>query len=373
MEARRADQVRGCLFGGALGDALGLYTEMVGRVQAQDMWSQLGGLGFEGWEDREHTRQFERGDWTDDTDLAITIVDSLLATAGKVDLLDLQRRAQNWLSHGFPELGDTSGLGTGSTITTSLTDPAVALGPKAAAVLTWAELGGFDLGTSGAVMRIAPVGLFLSGKSESELVQGAVDVGAITHADPRSVSACVSIVVAIASLLQGSSPETAANRAETAGLAALQTYTSALPALVQSISELLAGTGCAERGERLVTAFQAAYPMIQQRSSEDLFRACFHHSQLSSIPDICTFSRDYAYKILSIAMWALREERCYSEVVLEIVREGGDADTNAAVAGAVYGAKVGLAGLPPPLLAGLVHRDWLARKADLLVDLLTSS
>ena len=366
MEGRRADQVRGCLFGGALGDALGLYTEMVGRDQAQEMWGKLGGLQFEGWEDREHTRQFQRGDWTDDTDLSITIIDSLLASSGQVDLLDLQRRAQDWLQHGFPELGDTSGLGTGSTITTSLTDPAAALGPKAAALLTWAEMGGFDLGTSGAVMRIAPVAVFLHGREGRELVQGAVDVGAITHADPRSVSACVSIVVAISSLLQDSNSETAANKAQEAGLAALQAYTSALPALILSTSELLAGAGFAERGRRLVETFQAAYPAIQQRSSAELFQACFHHSQLSSVPEICTFSRDYAYKILAIAMWALRQERSYEDVVLEIVREGGDADTNAAVAGAVYGAKVGLSGLPERLLSGLVHKDWLAHKADLI-------
>lgn len=372
MEGRRAEQVRGCLFGGALGDALGLYTEMIGKDKAGEMWDRLGGLGFERWEERPHVMQFQRGDWTDDTDLAITIVDSMLAHTGRVDLLDLQRRAQDWLRAGYPELGDTCGIGTGSTITTSLTDPTVALGPKAAALLTWAELGGFDLGTSGAVMRIAPVALFMYRKEKEELVQAAVEIGAITHADPRSVAACASIVVAIAALLQGLSSEEAANRAEEAGLAALQAYTAALPADIQSISELLSRSGFRERGERLLTTFQAAYPAIQQRSDADIFRSCFRHSELSSVPDICTFSRDYAYKILAIAMWTLRQERSYEEVVLEIVREGGDADTNAAVAGAVYGAKVGFAGLPERLLAGLVHRDWLARKADLIVSLLPS-
>jgi ADP-ribosylglycohydrolase len=221
-------------------------------------------------------------------------------------------------------------------------------------------------------MRIAPVALFMYRKEQEELVQAAVEIGAITHADPRSVAACASIVVAIAALLQGLSSEEAANRAEEAGLAALQAYTVALPADIQSISELLSRSGFRERGERLLTTFQAAYPAIQQRSDADIFRSCFRHSALSSVPDICTFSRDYAYKILAIAMWTLRQERSYEEVVLEIVREGGDADTNAAVAGAVYGAKIGLAGLPERLLAGLVHRDWLARKADLIVSLLPS-
>lgn len=372
MATRLRDQVYGCVFGGALGDALGLYTEMIGKEQAGSMWSQLGGLTFEGWTDRPHISQFQRGDWTDDTDLAVTIVESMLENGGQVHLTDMQLRAQKWLREGYPELGDTYGVGTGSTITTSLSDPTVSLGPHTSALLTWCELGHFDLGTSGSVMRISPLALFLY-RDQERLIQAAVDVGALTHADPRCVAACVSVVVAIASLLQGKTPSEAAVLAEEIGAASLQSYTNSLPQTIQNSVEILTKNGYAERANRLLEEFQSEYPSIQNRSDPVTFHACFHHSQLSTVPNICDFSRDYAYKILSIAMWALRQERSYEAVVEEIVREGGDADTNAAVAGAVVGAKVGFGQLPERLVAGLVHRDWLSQKAGSVVQLLSPS
>ena len=39
--------------------------------------------------------------------------------------------------------------------------------------------------------------------------------------------------------------------------------------------------------------------------------------------------------------------------------QGGDADTNGAVAGALLGCKLGSSALPPTWLKGLKHKGWL--------------
>ena len=45
------------------------------------------------------------------------VLDSLINWAGVVDELDFAKRLSAWSEHGFPELGDTSGILISSTIT----------------------------------------------------------------------------------------------------------------------------------------------------------------------------------------------------------------------------------------------------------------
>ena len=45
------------------------------------------------------------------------VLDSLINWAGVVDELDFAKRLSAWNEHGFPELGDTSGILISSTIT----------------------------------------------------------------------------------------------------------------------------------------------------------------------------------------------------------------------------------------------------------------
>ena len=48
-----------------------------------------------------------------------------------------------------------------------------------------------------------------------------------------------------------------------------------------------------------------------------------------------------------------------SSLVLFLILQGGDADTNGAVAGALLGCKLGSSALPPTWLKGLKHKGWL--------------
>ena len=49
----------------------------------------------------------------------------------------------------------------------------------------------------------------------------------------------------------------------------------------------------------------------------------------------------------------------FQQALEDIVYEGGDADTNGAVAGALLGCKLGMVGLPQSWLQGLRHREWM--------------
>lgn len=75
----------------------------------------------------------------------------------------------------------------------------------------------------------------------------------------------------------------------------------------------------------------------------------------------------YTLKALGAGLWALKHAGSYLEGILAVIHEGGDADTNGAVAGALLGAKYGFTKLPMALVDGLIERDVLAGRVDQLL------
>lgn len=71
----------------------------------------------------------------------------------------------------------------------------------------------------------------------------------------------------------------------------------------------------------------------------------------------------YTYKTMGAGFYALRNSREFRKTIMELVMEGGDADTNGAVAGALMGCKFGFKKLPEDLL-NFPHRKWLDKKIE---------
>lgn len=86
---------------------------------------------------------------------------------------------------------------------------------------------------------------------------------------------------------------------------------------------------------------------------------------LALSPDIRTLelqdenSVGYTLRCLSAALWAYWHAKSFKEGLLTIVGAGGDADTNAAVACAVLGAKYGYEAIPNEYKEGLIYRSQL--------------
>jgi len=60
---------------------------------------------------------------------------------------------------------------------------------------------------------------------------------------------------------------------------------------------------------------------------------------------------------LETVAWAVLTTDSYAEAVIQAANLGNDADTGAAVTGAVAGAAYGISGIPPDWRAGL-HGEW---------------
>ena len=81
-------------------------------------------------------------------------------------------------------------------------------------------------------------------------------------------------------------------------------------------------------------------------------------------------SMGYTYKTLSVALWALWHCSTFEEGLLAVVNAGGDADTNAAVACSILGAKYGYKAIPEFYITNLENHLKLDEIIDNLLTLL---
>ena len=86
--SRRNDRIAGCLVGLAVGDALGAPLEFLSRHQVRKRYP-------EGLRDMIDSRLWKKGEYTDDTQMALLIAESLLERKGFL-ASDLARRFQTW-------------------------------------------------------------------------------------------------------------------------------------------------------------------------------------------------------------------------------------------------------------------------------------
>jgi hypothetical protein len=109
------NRLLGCAYGQALGDAYGLSTEFEDRVKvARNYPDETKLIPFPKYVSTWHNRRWDEGDWTDDTDQWILILDTLMFHDG--DEKVFAKKLTNWIRCGYPELGDHGGMGLGANV-----------------------------------------------------------------------------------------------------------------------------------------------------------------------------------------------------------------------------------------------------------------
>jgi ADP-ribosylglycohydrolase len=320
MNLDLADRIRGVVFGQAVGDALGFGTEFLSRADAGVMYPQ--GLRSYG----QITRfmpgpNWRPGDWTDDTDQMLCILDSLLALR-RVDVRDIAGRLRRWALE--------DGYGMGRTVYAAVHHPAFAEDPHRVAQEYWEASGG-KAAANGGVMRTAVLGVWEHADA-GRVRQNAEEVCRITHADPRCVGSCVAVCLAVRELLHGAA----------------------------DVAQLV-------HGVRLrVRCYHPDLEAYFYLAAEDTLDGLDLDEGMNPGEEN---RLGYTLKALGAGFWALLHADDFADGLLPVIHEAGDADTNAAVAGALLGARFGLSGIDPAWVRGLVHGEALAERADRLVAL----
>jgi ADP-ribosylglycohydrolase len=311
----RQDRVRGVVFGQAVGDALGLGTEFLSKYEVNETYP--GGLCDYGQIVRdEHRRRWLPGAWTDDTDQMLCILDSLLDLK-RVDAGDIAARLLSWHQAG--------GMGIGNTVMAVLNRPEYLSDPHGAAAAVWRDAG-CDLAANGAVMRTAILGAW-GWRDHARVKANAEAVCRITHYDPRCVASCVAVCLAISRLLAGETD---------------------MPSLLEQL-------------EQDVMPYDARV---------------YTYLALVRHPDVAALELDepeaigYTLKAMGAGLWALNHANDFRTGLLNVIHEGGDADTNGAVAGALLGARFGFSAIPRPWIDGLGGRDDLEDRVVRLLEII---
>jgi len=172
---------------------------------------------------------------------------------------------------------------------------------------------------------------------EEILTYNAIAGAVITHADPKCVASCVAITALMAQVFMGKDLSTTE-----------------------------------KRREEVVSAGFSAARHLQGGDSDELFQ--FMDVELHGLTalQLGTGGIGYTYKPLGAACWAFVHAQNFKDAIQAITMEAGDADSNAAVAGAVLGARLGFSSLPKSWLdeVPLEQKKWLDGKIKLALKLL---
>ena len=99
------DQIKATVYGNCIGDAIGLTTEFMVKKDVKTYYGKNKPFEYKDKVPDFHRMRWEEGDWTDDSDQMILILQSILDKDGSVDRLDFAAKIKGWKDHGFPELG----------------------------------------------------------------------------------------------------------------------------------------------------------------------------------------------------------------------------------------------------------------------------
>lgn len=322
-------RIYGTLYGNCIGDAIGLLSEFMTKDEAKQYYGKFDDLEYEQKVPDFHRSRWKNGDWTDDSDQMILMMQSLTEKNGKVDAPDYGNKVLHWARHGFKELGDFAGMGLGATTHHVLKHPSYKTDPHFAAEDIWEKSGRFAA-PNGAVMRTSAMGIYHY-KDIDKVIHNTLQFCKVTHADPRCQASCVAVTTAIAMMLQGKHFDESKNAFD----------------IVKLIDESY------QYGKKMIPEGTENWKEYRSELKKHMHVTKVKELKLDENGKI-----GYTYKTLGAGFWALRQDD-FRQALQKIVMAAGDADTNGAVAGALLGCKLGREGLPPTWYNGLVHKKWL--------------
>ena len=181
------------------------------------------------------------------------------------------------------------------------------------------ERSGAGIGSAGngSLMRCIPTGLFAPEESRQA---ESIAISKFTHNDPRCTVACAAYNEMVAALINGKEPQEA----------------------VRIAKAVVDGLKC----EKVMDAIRKGETISLERLASQGPR---------SVASVSTSG--YVLNALTLSVAALLDPRSFEDVLVDVVRSGGDTDTNGAIAGGLLGARDGLEQIPERWLNKLQFRQ----------------
>jgi ADP-ribosyl-[dinitrogen reductase] hydrolase len=291
------NRFRGCLLGLASGDAVGTTVEFKRRGTFPLVTDMVGGGPF----------QLERGEWTDDTSMALCIAASLTELT-YFDATDIMDRFCRWKDSGYLSSNGHC-FDIGNTVRDALRRYQRSGAPFSGSTDVYSA-------GNGCLMRLAPIPMFFHA-DRAAVIEHAALSSRTTHGAEECIAASQLFAAMLHQALLGADKET-----------------------------ILSGHGLDDIESRSVCAIaQRAY----QTKSVDQIRGS-----------------GYVVESLEAALWCFDTTDSFEAAILLAANLGDDADTTAAICGQIAGAFYGESGIPPHWLCHLAKAGTIRKFADRL-------
>ena len=184
------DRALGAFYGLAIGDALGMPTQLLPRSTVRELFGELSWFA-PGPDVNEISAGLPAGRVTDDTDQAVIVARTLLDGAGAIDLVLLAERLLGW-ERAMAAAGSLDLLGP----STKRALTAVSGGAPPETAGRWGD-------TNGAAMRIAPVGIATSVEPLERLCEAVASASKLTHDTSVAISGAAAVAAAVSAGVAG--------------------------------------------------------------------------------------------------------------------------------------------------------------------------
>jgi ADP-ribosylglycohydrolase len=349
------ERYRGAMLGLAVGDAIGCPVEGLKAGHIQQLYGRIEGYVDPAvkWKKSPHRWRIS-GLYSDDTQQALALADSLVKCRGfsaehfaKI-LVDMTRAI--WTGGRFG-----AHRGTGGNFRASVqalmegADPAESGQPSAGI---------------GAMMRVAPCGLYFAGE-EDAILRSAIEQSLVTHRDPRSLVMAALVAHAISRSVtgawDGSKQEDRVNdileAAEEAERLVEKDYLHRIP--VVCMDRLGLARSAVSLLPRLLELLEQK--MVLKQIVVEANRQFPEHK-------ITEPGQGFVMAAGLTSLYFALTATNYEEAVLEVVRLGKDTDTMAAIVGSVTGARFGESSIPENWLRGLVNAEQVGLRGEALFE-----
>jgi ADP-ribosylglycohydrolase len=316
------------LYGLAIGDALGMPTQLLSREQIAQRWGPL----LSGFEPAPPGHPIAAGmpagAVTDDTEQAVLVGRLLLS--GRVDARELAAGLIAWER-------DMAGRGS-----LDLLGPSTRRAIDAVLAGTPPEEAGVSGDTNGAAMRIAPVGIKAAAGNLTALVDAVQEVSLVTHNTSVALAGAAAVAAAVSAGVSGADVAAATDAAVAA-------------------ARIGAERGHWVAGADVAARIRWATELVADRPIEEAAAVIYSLVGTSLATQESVPAAFAVLRAVPGDPW----RACLLAASL-----GGDTDTIAAMAGAISGACHGLAAFPPDAVRVIdAHGLGLADLADCLLAL----
>jgi ADP-ribosylglycohydrolase len=312
------DRALAALQGLAIGDALGMPTQLMSRAAIADRFGTIDGFR-DAAADHPIAAGLPAGSVTDDTEQALLLAHALIDGAGVIDPEDFARRLAAWED-------DMRARGS-----LDLLGPSTRTAVAAVLAGVPAEQAGRAGVTNGAAMRVTPVGIAWPSNDVPELVRAVREASRVSHDTGIAIAGASAVAAAVSAGLDGADLDDAMDLAVAAARqgAALGSWIAG--ADVASRIEWAVGLGRDAAGDDGLAAFL------------DLVGTSLQTQE--SVP-------------AAFGLLARAEGRGW-DAALAGAAAGGDTDTIAAMAGAMGGAIGGTNAFPADAVKTVVRVNTL--------------